>query len=331
MAFRDCLPIALWLAMSSTLGCAKKDDVIVRTGAGQELTAERIDQDPIALLPGNPVGASTLDAKQLFASQFGKRLLAIFEARSPLPSEADFVPARDLERLYIGFYSMQGADVAGIAVGRFDTAKIESAAEKSPRTASGAPVTVSRYAGRTLYTSGGLGFATLTARTLLFGNETGIRRALDRIEEGRITRRLPKWMDAQLSSPSAPIVVGADLSSQPLSDAVRGQVAFTDGLRTLSLLGNFEEPGLNLAGTLAYDTPEAAQRGAANMKQLHASLSSAGFLMALIGIPQPLRKLEARATDSEARFVLGVDAVAIAALLDKASSYLAALAPAGTP
>ncbi|HEY8946934.1 MAG TPA: hypothetical protein VIM73_21975, partial [Polyangiaceae bacterium] len=142
------------LALAVTFAsCAKKDDVILRTADGKELTAEAIDADPLALLPGNPVGAATLDARQLFASQLGQRLLAIVQARSPLPAESDFVPSRDLERVYLGFYSMQGgADVAGVAVGRFDPSRIEKAAQSSPRNAVGAPVVASQYAGRTLYT-----------------------------------------------------------------------------------------------------------------------------------------------------------------------------------
>lgn len=315
-------PLVLALVSLVLAACAKKDDVIVRTGAGKELTAEAIDADPIALLPGNPVGALTVDAKQLFASQFGQRLLAITQARSPIPSAAEFQPARDLDRVYLGFYSMQGADMAGIAVGRFDPDKIAAAAKDNPRTPSGMVVSESRYAGRTLYTSGGLGFSALTTRTLLFGNETGIRRALDRIEDGRVRRRLPKWMEAQLENPSAPIVAGADLTSQPVTGALREQVAFAEGLRTLSLIGNFQDPGLNVAGTLTYDTPEEATRGTENLKRMHASLSSAGLLMALVGIPQPLRRLDAQAADKESRFVLGVDAQAIAALLEKAHDYL---------
>lgn len=319
----------LLVSSLALLGCAKKDDVILHAADGRQLTAEAIDADPMALLPGNPVGALTVDAQALFRSQFGSRLLAIFQARSPLPAEANFSAARDLDRLYVGVYSMQGADVVGIAVGRFDQSKIAKAAENSPRTATGFPIAVSRYARRALYTSGGLGFTTLTAQTLLFGNETGIRRALDRIEEGRIQRRLPKWMEAQLGMPTAPIVGGADLTAHPLSSALREQLAFADGLRTLSLLGNFQEPGVNLAGTLAYDTPEAATRGAENLKKLHGTVSSAGLLMALIGVPQPLRKLDAQATDRETRFVLGVDAAAIAVLLEKVLVYFPA--PAARP
>lgn len=307
--------------------CAKKDDVVVQTGAGKELAPASIDADALALLPPNAVGVLTIDAKTLFASAFGARILAITQARSPLPQVAEFDPKRDLDRVHLGIYSMQGADVAGVALGRFQPKKLEKAAESNPRTATGAPVTKSEYAGRALYTSRGIGFTVLTERTMLFGNETGMRRALDRIQEGRARRQLPKWMAEVLETKSAPLAGGADLTSQPLPAAARQQLAFVDGLETLSLLGNFEEPGLNLAGTLNYAAPEAAARGADNLKQLHGRLSSYAPFMAMLGIPQPVRSLEARAEEQRVKFVAGVDGAAVIILLEKAESYLAALSP----
>jgi hypothetical protein len=226
---------------------------------------------------------------------------------------------------------MQGADVAGLALGRFQPEKLAKAAESNPRTPTGAPITKSEYAGRALYTSRGIGFTVLTERTLLFGNETGMRRALDRIREGRARRQLPKWMAEVLETKSAPLAGGADLTSQPLPAAARQQLAFVDGLKTLSLLGNFEEPGLNLAGTLNYEEPEAAARGADNLKQLHGRLSSYGPVMALLGIPQPVRSLDARAEAQRVKVVAGIDGAAVIVLLEKAEGYLAAFSPAAPP
>src|SRR5262249_41694159 len=148
----------------------------------------------------------------------------------PLPASAGFEPKRDLERVYTGVYSMSGADVAGVAIGAFDKDKIEAAADGTQKTPLGVPVTKSSYADRTLYTAGNVGFTVLTSRTALFGNDTGIRRALDRIKEGRAKRQLPPWMDKLLSTPNAPLVVGADLTSQPLPDAARSQLPFLEGL-----------------------------------------------------------------------------------------------------
>lgn len=309
--------MALLVLGLTVAGCSKRPDLIVHASDRTPLTDAAIDADPLALLPGNPVGALTLDTQALFASRFGSRLQALVQAHAPLPAEANFEPPRDLERIYVGFYSMQGVDAAGIAVGRFEPERIATAAASTLRTSAGRPIAVSQYARRTLYTSDGMGFTPLTARCLLFGNEVGIRRALDRIEEGRVKRRLPTWMVEQLSSPEAPITGGADLAAYPVTSALREQLAFVDGLRTISLLGNFRDPGLNLAGTLSYDTSEAALRGSNNLKQLHASLSSAGLLMALVGVPQPLRKLDAQASAEETRFVAEVDSGAVFLLLEK--------------
>ena len=308
-------------------GCAKQEDVIVRTGEGKGLTAPAIDADPIALLPGNAVGVAVIDAQKLFQSSFGNALLSIVRSRSPVPAKADFEPSRDLERIYVGAYSMQGADVAGVAVGSFKPERIAEA-EGELRTVTGAPVVKSSYAGRTLYTSGGLGFTVLTTRTVIFGNETGIRRALDRIEEGRVSRRLDGWMIDLLSTPKAPLAAGADLTAQPLPSAARSELAFLDGVKTLSLLGNFESPGLNLAGTMTYADADAAKRGAGRMLDLHGKLSTYAGVMALNGFPQPVKKLDARAEEDQVRFVMGVDGQAVAILLDKAQAYLSRLSPA---
>jgi hypothetical protein len=316
-------------------GCAKKEDVVVQTGAGKELSEPAIDADPLALLPPNAIGVLTLDAKALFASSFGARLLALAQSRSPLPAAADFDAARDLQHVYAGFYSMQGADVAGVAIGHFQPEKIRSAADSQLQTATGAPVVKSEYAGRTVYTSRGVGMTVLTSRTVLFGDETGIRRALDRIHEGRAQRSLPKWMAELLTSEKAPIAGGADFTSQPVSDAVRDQIKFVDGLETVSLVGNFQDPGLNVAGTLVYGDPAAATRGVDNLMALHGRLSSYAPILAVIGIPQPIRRVEARAEDKQVRFVAGVDGNALVVLLEKAQTYLDAVQPspsaAGNP
>jgi hypothetical protein len=106
-----------------------------------------------------------------------------------------------------------------------------------------------------------------------------------------------------------------------------------DGLKTLALVGNFADPGLNLAGTLSYAEADSATRGAENLKALHSRLSTYGTVLALLGIPQPVRSLDAKAEQTEVRFVVGVDGGAVAVLLEKAEAYLSALgvAPAARP
>lgn len=309
-------------AAVAALACSKQEDVVVKTGADKKLGEEQIDSDAVPLLPGGAIGVLYVDARALFASQFGDKLLGVVQRRTPLPASAGFDPKRDLDKLWLGFYSMSGADSAGVAVGSFDRQKIEAAADGQQQTPLGVPVTKSNYAGRTLFTAGEAGFSILTAKTALIGNDTGMRRALDRIEEGRVRRQIPAYMEKLLNTPGVPLVAGADFTSSPLPDAARQELAFLDGVKTLALVGNFESPGLNLAGTLTYSDPAAATRGAQNLVNLRSTLERYAPFLALLGFGQPVRKLEAQPKESEVAFVLGVDGAAVAALLDKAQDLL---------
>ena len=310
------------VALCALAGCSKTEDVIVQTGVDQQLTAPEIDKEPLALLPGGVVGIASVDTTKLFASQFGAKVLAILNQRLPVPPSAGFEPSRDLTHLYLGFYSMQGADMSGVAVGNFDKAKIEAAVNGVERTPQGVPIAKRSYAGHTLYTAAGFGFSLLTDHSALFGNDTGIRRALDRIHEGRVRRQTLPWMDKLLTDQSAPIVAGADLRAQALPAAASSNLAFLNGLETLAFVGNFTDPGLNLAGTLVYGDAAGAKHGADNVQGLSQKLSTYAPFLALIGIPQPVRKLDAEAKGNEAAFVVGLDGAAVGALLDKLPDYL---------
>jgi hypothetical protein len=314
-----------------TVACSSNEDLIVQTGAGKELSAVDIDKQPLALLPGGVVGIASLDTTKLFASPFGNRVLALLNQHLPVPASADFQPARDLVHLYLGLYSMQGADLSGVAIGKFNKAKIEAAVNGVDKTPQGVPIAKRQYAGRTLYTASGAGFCLLTDNTALFGNDTGIRRALDRIREGRVKRQTLPWMDKLLSSETAPIVAGADLRAQAIPEAASSNLAFLNGLETMAFVGNFSDPGINLAGTLVYGDEAGAKQGADNVQSLSQKLGTYGTLLALMGIPQPVRQLQAEAKGNEAAFVMGLDADAIGALLDKLPGYLAKVAVAANP
>jgi hypothetical protein len=315
----------LLLAAAVLLGCPKKDDVIIETAEGKELTSEDIDRDPIALLPGGFVGLAYLDAPQLYGSQFGPKVISLAERVVPVPASAGFDPRRDVQRVYVGLYSMQGADVAGVITGSFDREKIEQAARSAEKTPLGQPIVYSQYAGRNLYTAQNVGFVVLTRRTVLFGNETGMRRALDRIKEGRVKRELPEWLDEMMQTPNAPMAIGIDLRAQPVTDAIRANLPFLEGLETARMLGNFQSPGINFAGTLSYGNEEQARQGATKLEQFRQTLEGWGPLMAIFGIAQPIRKLEAQAKGSEAQFVMALDGQDVDKLLDQAGTFL------GTP
>jgi hypothetical protein len=322
----------LLLLLLLLLGCSHTEDLIVQTGAGKEPSLIDLDKEPLALLPGNVVGIASLDATQLVASPFGGRLLALLNQRLPVPPSAGFDPARDLQHLYLGLYSMQGADLSGVALGKFDKAKIEAAVNGVEKTPQGVPIAKRQYAGRTLYTAAGFGFCLLSDHTALFGNDTGIRRALDRVREGRVRRQTLPWMDKLLDGEkSAPIVAGADLRAQAIPEAASRNLAFLNGLETMAFVGNFKDPGVNLAGTLVYGDAAGATLGAQNVQALAQKLGTYGTLLALVGVPQPVRQLQAEAKGKQAAFVVGLDGAALIQLLDKLPEYLGSKALAQNP
>ena len=309
-------------ALVASPGCGASDDKIAKTGADKKLSDAQIDADPVALLPGSAVGVAYLDARKLFASPFGARILLVMERRMPLPPSAGFDPKRDLEAVWVGAYSMQGADVAGVAIGTFDRQKIEAAADGTQKTPLGVPVTKSTYSGHALYTAGETGFTVLTSKVALFGNDVGVRRAIDRVEEGRAKKQLPKYMQELLATPNAPLVMAGDLTSNPVPAAAKDELTFTEGLETLAVVGNFEDPGVNLAGTLSYGDAPAAQRGSQNLLALRSTLERYAPFLALLGIPQPIRRLEAQPKEKTVGLVMAVDGAAVAVLLDKAQELM---------
>jgi hypothetical protein len=67
---------------------------------------------------------------------------------------------------------------------------------------------------------------------------------------------------------------------------------------------------------------DGAQVGAAALKELHQKLQTYGWIMALLNIAQPVKKLDVVVKDREAQFVAGVDGQAIGQLLDKLSELV---------
>lgn len=323
---------AAWRALAAGLlalpllsGCPKKEDVVVETG-GVELTAADIDAQPLNLLPGDAIGIVSLDTTAMFASEFGARMLQITQQRMPVPPSAGFEPKRDLQRLHLGFYSMSGADFVGVAVGTFNREAIEAAADGTAQTPLGAPLVKVSYAKRTIYVSKNVGFSVLTSRTALVGNETGIRRALDRLDRGEFDRATPSWLDPLLNTKQAAIVGGVDLRHGVTAEA-KEDFTFLQGMETTRFVGNFEPPGLNLAGTSSYPDEESAKRGAASLRDLHETMRSLGFLTTLLSIGQPLHRLEVQESGKEVKYVAEVNGNAVAWAIERLAEMLG-VAPA---
>ena len=311
--------------------CAADKNTVVEASLGTEASETAIDQDPWALLPSGPVGWAYVDAQRLFASRFGPTALNLVLRRLPALEAAGFDAKRDLSSLSVGVYSIQGADFIGVAKGNFKREQIEAHVEQNPVTPLGIPLTKTSYGERTLFMAESLGFCLLTDQTVLFGNQMGMRRAIDRVRRGRLERSLPDWLEAQLKNTQAPVVTGLNLKENPLSAATRGELPFVNGMATLGVLANFEEPGMNLAGTAQYDDENAARLGAQNLEAFDDYLQTMGWVMALFGVAQPLRSLTAEAQGNEARFVAQIDGAAVDRLLVQADALLPGAPGGGGP
>lgn len=294
--------------------CGSGPEVILRTAGGDKVTAADVDRDPLQLLPPGSIAWFHLDVAGSAQSDLGQHVLSDLEARFPLPAEAGFSFRRDVRELSVATYSIQGIDFAGVAVGNFDPAKI-AAASMEYRGGPLAPALVrSEYAGRTLFTAQNVGFTILTPHTALFGNEIGMRRCLDRISDGRVADDLPGWVKELMASPNAAFTFGGDLSSNPLTATLPGRLALLEGASQLRAVGNFTPPGINLAGTIQHADPNAARHSATALLEVGGSVN---IYAQLLGLGQPLRKLETRAVGNDTQLVLAVDAAAIKLLMKR--------------
>ena len=313
----------------ASVGCSKKEDVVVATADRVFITEAEIDRDPVALLPAGAIGVIRADAPAFYASAFGQRIKRIADSRIPLPPSAGFDPQRDLTTLWIGLYSMAGADFAAVCQGTFNAANIERAADGVTLTPLGAPLVKTTYAKRNLYVSKNIGFTILTPRTALFGNETGIRRALDRLSEGRARHELSADVDQVLQTPNAPLASAWDFSTEAPAEALVKNLPFLAGVKKARIIGNFQHPGVNLAGTLSYPDEAAAQAGTQQLLNTNQTIQRYSFLMQLVGIGNPLQGLQAQPVGADSQFAVGVDQKAIEWVLNQVADR-AGVQPAGT-
>lgn len=256
----------LALASLGGAGCGGPDQAVLI--GGKKVDATEIDRDPVAVLPGGMVVFGALDGAAMFQSAYGGDVSGLIANVLPLGAESNFVASRDVQRVIGGAYSMQGADFCVVVSGNFDVDAIARAAAARTPTVAGVPMVRSRYAEQDLYTVGNIGFTVLTGHTVLSGNETGIRRALDRLRFGKLERSVPAWMVDLGKTPGAAFTVAADLAAQTVADATARQVPFVAGMKVVRVIGNFQPPGMNVAGTMTYADADAAGRAAPTLRNL---------------------------------------------------------------
>jgi len=303
------------LLASATMGCGGADQNLLLIG-GQQVDPATIDRDPVALLPSAPVMVGYLDAAAMFQSSLGPDVNSIVTAVLPLGPESNFVASRDVTRMWSGVYAMQGADFCAVVQGNFDVTSIRRAAEARTTVTSGVPLVRSRYAEMDLYTAGNVGFVLLTPHTALTGNETGMRRALDRLRTKKLERVVPTWMLDLVNTPNAAFALAGDISGQGAVDAATQKMPFLMGLQKIRTIGNFQAPGMNFAGSLTYSDATTAAGGAAQLADLQ-KLTSFMSLLSSLGLmgPAPQMKIQQRTNDvaftvpvdtTFARFLLGM-------------------------
>ncbi len=296
---------ALLLSTAVACGGATKDTKDPSEVKGAASTAA-IDADPVVLLPSSPVLAGTFDVRGMIDQKAtGAQVAQLLEQYFPIGAEAGFSASRDVDRATFASYSTQGVDVVAVLSGRFDADKLGQAARNHTPTKGGGLIVESTYAERTLYTVNNVGFTVLSSKTVLCGTEGAMRRALERMKDGRLTRAFFPWIMETLETKGAAFAMVGDFANQPMQPMSMGPVSisFVAGMKVFRVVGDFQAPGLHIAGTVTYDTDEHASSGATNLKHL-GSMANA-FAMATGNIPhmQDL-KIEPKATDVQVSFAI---------------------------
>ncbi len=295
-------------------GCGGAKDSVGLAQGANDMNDQQIDADPLALLPSSAVVITSLDARAFVTSPtLGPQVAQMIEKLVPIGEEAGFSASRDVDRVVAAGYSMQGADIAAVVSGRFDATKIAAAAESHTQTKGGGLLVASSYAGRKVYTVNNVGFTILTPKTALAGTETGIRRALDRIHDGRVKRDELPWMIETLETKGAAMTLAADFSTQPLAAASVGAIPlpWIQGLRAARILSNFAEPGMHIAGTLTYGDASQAASAADGLRQA----GSLANLIAVTGLSPQIQGLEVTPREADVQYKFAMDDRSLRGLL----------------
>jgi hypothetical protein len=211
-----------------------------------------------------------------------------------------------VKKVYGGIYAMQGADFCAVLQGSFDVESIRRSAEARTMMASKVPLVRSRYADMDLYTAGNIGFVLLTPNTVLSGNETGMRRALDRLRHAKLERSVPKWMAELVNTPQAAFTLAGDLGGESAVDAATQKMPFLVGLQKVRTLGNFQSPGMNFAGSFTYADTSSAAAGATQLADLQ-KLTGFMSMLSALGLMGTVPTMKVEQRNNDLAFTMPVD------------------------
>lgn len=322
--------LALSLLVSAcalgTSACGGSDTLVL--ASGQRVDPAKLDADPVSILPAGALMFGYIDAAVLFKSNLGPDVSNMVQTLLPLGAESNFVPTRDVTKIFAGTYAMQGADFCAVVQGSFDTDAIRRSVDARAVSLAGVPLTKSRYAETDLYTAGNIGFTLLTAHTVLSGNETGMRRALDRIRTGKLTRAVPEWMTALGRTPGATFALAGDFGAASPGGAALQSMPFLSGANAIRLIGNFQSPGMNFAGTLSFNDEQGASASNSQLESLK-SLSPFMSLLSAIGLGISIPPIQSAQSGKDVGFTIAMDEGTARTLLRKGGDVLRSVVKVG--
>ena len=300
----------LLLLVVSLFGCGGKG---AASGADAKSAA---DADPLALLPPSAIVVASLDAHAMYASgSVGSTLASFTDSLVPLGPDAGFLASRDVDRVVVSAYAGTSADVAVVLSGRFDVDKVAAAA----KTKSGAPIVRGTYAGFATDVVGAITIAPLTSKTLVAGTSERVHRVLDRLGAGPLARSIPPWVAETLGTPGAQFAVTADFATQPIASATLGSISLSwlKGLQVVRAIGDFDAPGINVAGTLTYGDATQAQGATDGMRFIDGWQK----LLAPLLLGAKVQNLQVSSVGNDVTCKFALDDSSLRALLALASRY----------
>lgn len=302
-------------------GCTKRQEEIRVATALPSPTAAEIDQDPFRLLPPGAVAFLRFD-EQVWAAEFGDDLARTMMQYLPFSQGAGLSPQTDIQLVVGAVYATVQNDVVFVGQGQFDRARVKAAVQAEPQTQLGRAIRAVEFAGQTMYVTDQAALAILTPKTAIFGTQLGVRRVLEVVEERRMKRQLPEWFEALLKQKGAQLQIGVDLDAEAVPAVLRTRLEFLNHLRAARLVGNYQGGGLNLAGSLTFDTPQAAKEAELQIDSAEDELDKYRMVMNALAMPSPFRQIEAQAVGKDAQFAVEVEGDAISFLLTKGSGVL---------
>lgn len=303
--------------------CASNREMIVVTGQGRRASEVEVDRDAFRLLPPGAVVWFRADAAALFGSDMGEEVSRFMKEALPFASGASIDPQEDIEFVIGAMYATVGSDVVLICKGEFKKEATANAIASKPVSVMNKPIVSVQFSGAQMYVVDQVAMSILTDHTMVFGSQLGVRRVLERVEEARLERTIPGWFESLLEDKASTFQIGIDLDAQPIPATLGEKIGFMKGLRAARILGNFKDPGLNLAGTLTYKTPQEASGAAEELSNMKADLDRYDLLIRALGITQPIVRIEAQSTDKDTQVVAALEGRSLSKILENGAQVAA--------